>query len=103
MWVMNKHAKKQLKLKSGGWDLSPEIKIKALYMPKIKFAEHHIHHFERAKEPSKQQIFKTGWGHLMYIFHLWLELCMSWSFVKRYTYHVMFLLGVHVIYKRLGS
>lgn len=67
MWVVQREVVHELKLTQGDWNLSPEIKLSALANPRIRFCEHHIHHFERAKEPSKQQILKTGLSHLFYI------------------------------------
>lgn len=67
MWVMRKSAAYAIGAKEGGWDYSPEIKLEAIANPAIRFAEHHIPHFVRAKEPSKQQIWKTGFRHLMFI------------------------------------
>ncbi len=67
MWVVQKEVVHELKLKEGDWNLSPEIKLAALANPRIRFTEYHINHFEREHEPSKQQIFKTGFSHLGYI------------------------------------
>lgn len=67
MWIVQKEIVHELKLKEGDWNLSPEIKLAALANPRIRFTEYHIDHFERAHEPSKQQIFKTGFAHLAYI------------------------------------
>lgn len=67
MWIVSKHAKKHLKISEGGWDLSPEIKLSALLNPKINFGEFHIHHSYRKGGESKQQIWKTGFGHLSFI------------------------------------
>ncbi len=76
MWIINRKALHTLNIQSGGWDFSPEIKLAALTTPGITFHEYHIDHFERAKEPSKQQIWKTGFGHLSFIFqyriHTWI-------------------------------
>ena len=68
MWCFKSSIKDKLNLKEGGWDLSPEIKLNALLNPEIKFQEYHIVHFVRNKEPSKQQIWKTGYDHARYIF-----------------------------------
>ncbi|MEK7166722.1 MAG: glycosyltransferase family 2 protein [Patescibacteria group bacterium] len=67
MWVVQKEVVHELNLTEGDWNLSPEIKLAALANPRIRFTEYHIHHFEREYEPSKQQIFKTGFAHLAYI------------------------------------
>jgi len=67
MWVLRREIAPLLNLKEGGWDLSPEIKIAALKHPQIAFSEFHIDHEYRYNGQSKQQIWKTGINHLMYI------------------------------------
>jgi glycosyltransferase involved in cell wall biosynthesis len=67
MWVAKKEVVKKLGIKEGGWDLSPEIKLAALNHPEVNFAEYHIPAFIRDGNLSKQKIWKTGWGHLLYI------------------------------------
>ena len=67
MWVMNKKAKLLLHPGSGDWNFSPEIKLEAIRNPNISFQEYHIDHFDRANERSKQQIWKTGFEHLLFI------------------------------------
>ncbi len=67
MWGVRKSVIPLLDLRMGDWNLSPEIKISALVSNNIQFAEYPIDHFVREHEPSKQQIFKTGFGHLFYI------------------------------------
>ncbi len=71
MWVVRKSAARMLKLQEGDWNFSPEIKLAALTNPNIHFDEHHIDHFERENEPSKQQLFRTGFMHMRYIFLRW--------------------------------
>lgn len=66
MWVLNRTAIKTLKLESGGWNLSPEIKLQALANPQLQFGEYHIDHTYRQGE-SKQRIWLTGFDHLFYI------------------------------------
>lgn len=66
MWLMDRTARKKLKLSEGGWNLSPEIKLAALTHPQVAFGEYHVHHHVRAGE-SKQLIWKTGFEHLAYI------------------------------------
>ena len=68
MWGMKRSVAPLLDLRMGDWNLSPEIKISALFHKDVKFSEYHIDHFERQKEPSKQAIWNTGFGHLLYIF-----------------------------------
>ena len=67
MWGIKRSALPKLKLRMGDWNLSPEVKVAAITNKDIAFAEYHIDHFAREKEPSKQQIWKTGIGHFLYI------------------------------------
>lgn len=72
MWVVRKPVAKKMKLVSGGWDLSPEIKLLALTDATIRCSEFHINHHYRNGGESKQIIWKTGFAHLFYIFTTWL-------------------------------
>lgn len=67
MWVVKKDAARKIKVKSGGWNFSPEVKIKALLHPEINFSEYHISHAVRFNGVSKQNIWKTGFDHLFFI------------------------------------
>ena len=67
MWVMKKDVYNKLNLRMGDWNLSPEIKISAIFNKDVKFTEYHIDHFVRENEPSKQAIWKTGINHAFYI------------------------------------
>lgn len=67
MWGIKREALPKLNLRMGDWNLSPEIKVSAITNKRVNFAEFHIDHFEREKEPSKQQIWKTGFNHFSYI------------------------------------
>ena len=67
MWVMRRTALTHLQLKEGDWNLSPEIKLSAIRNRKLNFAEYHIDHRVRTGD-SKQNIWRTGWNHLRYIF-----------------------------------
>jgi glycosyltransferase involved in cell wall biosynthesis len=67
MWILKKSIVPKLLLTQGDWNLSPEIKLAAINNPNVQFAEVHINHFERKHEISKQNIFRTGFGHLVYI------------------------------------
>jgi glycosyltransferase involved in cell wall biosynthesis len=67
MWGIKRSALPKLNLRMGDWNLSPEIKIAAITNKSIAFSEYHIDHFSREKEPSKQQIWKTGMNHALYI------------------------------------
>jgi hypothetical protein len=75
MWIVRKSVAKKMQLRSGGWNLSPEIKLIALMNPTISFGEYHINHHYRSGGVSKQIIWKTGFEHLFYIFHLWIWRC----------------------------
>lgn len=83
MWLMDRTARKKLKLEEGGWNLSPEIKLAALNHPDVQFGEYHISHHERAGE-SKQLIWKTGFEHLGYILYrrIWIDSKFT-AFFKR--------------------
>lgn len=67
MWLHNQTAAKSFKLESGGWNLSPEIKLQAIVNPSLRFGEFHIRHSYRHGGLSKQQIWVTGFDHLFYI------------------------------------
>ena len=67
MWILKKEIIPLLKLKEGGWNLSPEIKLAALKQPQISFSEFHIDHTYRYNGESKQKIWETGLDHLKYI------------------------------------
>ncbi|KKR02709.1 MAG: glycosyl transferase family protein [Microgenomates group bacterium GW2011_GWC1_39_12] len=67
MWVAKRTTLLSLHTTSGDWNFSPEIKLNAIMHPRVVFSEYHIDHFVRAKEPSKQQIWKTGINHLLFI------------------------------------
>ncbi len=71
MWLFKKEIIPLLGIQSnrwsGDWNGSPQIKINAARNPKIKFEEYHITQSVRLGE-SKQNYFKTGFGHLFWIF-----------------------------------
>lgn len=67
MWVMNRNAVRKLKLKEGGWDLSPEIKLAALMSDQIRLEQYHIDHHHRDNGASKQELWTTGFNHFRYI------------------------------------
>jgi glycosyltransferase involved in cell wall biosynthesis len=67
MWIMRKEVRDKLDLKEGGWDLSPEVKIKAATHPDIRFSEYSIVEHRRLGT-SKQNHWKTGFGHMWWIF-----------------------------------
>ena len=67
MWVIDNRFKAELNLTMGDWNLSPEIKLRAVINPKIKFAEYHIVQHQRHGE-SHQNYWKTGLSHMWWIF-----------------------------------
>lgn len=67
MWAMRKETIGKLDVINGEWNFSPEIKLAALTHPDIHFSEYHIEHAVRLNGLSKQNIWKTGFNHLMYI------------------------------------
>ncbi|MDQ3008278.1 MAG: glycosyltransferase family 2 protein [bacterium] len=67
MWAVDRSVISQLSLTEGGWNLSPEIKLSALFNKNIAFSEYHITHHHRDNGASKQVIWKTGFEHLLYI------------------------------------
>ena len=81
MWIIDQSIVNLLQMKEGGWDLSPEIKLAAITQPNIAFDEFHINHHYRQGD-SKQQIWQTGFGHLVFIakwklIRVWNELITS--------------------------
>jgi len=80
MWVAKRSTLKSLRAKSGDWNFSPEVKLNALASKTVVFSEYHIDHFARAKEPSKQQIWKTGLGHMRFI--LYKRLVDIWTTIR---------------------
>jgi glycosyltransferase involved in cell wall biosynthesis len=67
MWAIRKDSIKKIKVKKGDWNFSPEIKLAALMHPEVHFSEYHIAHAVRLNGLSKQNIWKTGTDHLLYI------------------------------------
>jgi len=67
MWVFRQSVKEELNLTMGDWNLSPQIKLNAMLNPKIKFAEYSICQKRRQGE-TKQNYFKTGFNHALWIF-----------------------------------
>lgn len=67
MWAIRKECVTKLDLRNGEWNFSPEIKLAALAHPEIHFSEYHISHATRLNGMSKQEIWKTGLNHLLYI------------------------------------
>lgn len=67
MWVFKKETVKDLTLFEGGWNFSLEIKLNAIRNPKIKFSEYNIPYHDRVFDSSKQNLFKTGLEHVLFL------------------------------------
>lgn len=67
MWAVKRECIKKLNAENGEWNFSPEIKLAAITNPEIRFSEYHIDHAMRLNGLSKQNIFKTGFNHLIFI------------------------------------
>lgn len=79
MWLIKKSTLNSLKLKEGGWNLSPEIKLAAVLSKNLRLEQLHIHHYEREFGQSKQKLLLTGLEHLWFILayrvkNVWLSL-----------------------------
>jgi len=68
MMIMRRDKFAHCKFEEGGWNFSLELKLVALVDPDIRFAEIHIPYHDRILNQSKQQIFVTGFEHLLYLF-----------------------------------
>jgi len=67
MWIFNQETKNKLHLTMGDWNLSPEIKIKAMTNKNINFSEFNIAQHQREGK-TKQQYLATGLSHFFWIF-----------------------------------
>ncbi len=85
-WIIKKALAKDLSLESGGWNLSPEIKIKALFH-NINVSKYHINYKPRLGD-SKQKIWQTGVAHAFYILMLSLSLYFK-GLVGRFSNKVL--------------
>jgi glycosyltransferase involved in cell wall biosynthesis len=86
MWIAKRSTLKGLCVTSGDWNFSPEVKLNAIASHTTVFSEYHIDHFARAKEPSKQQIWKTGVSHMRFI--LWKRLVDIWTTIRTFGDHI---------------
>jgi len=68
MWIGKRSTLLSFHAESGDWNFSPEIKLAALSNKSIHFSEYHISHFERTGSVSKQNIWRTGIQHVLFIF-----------------------------------
>ncbi len=67
MWVFRRSVIDYMSLFEGGWDFSLEIKLAAISNPNINFGEFHISYHDRIFDQSKQNLFRTGLGHLIFL------------------------------------
>lgn len=68
MWVFRRKVIRNLALSEGGWNLSLEIKLNVITNPGIKFSELSIPYHDRIFDSSKQNLFRTGLEHLIFLF-----------------------------------
>jgi len=68
MWIIKGSKKEMLRLTEGDWNLSPQIKLNAITNRNINFGEFHIPYVHRKKGVSKQNYFRTGLEHMLWIF-----------------------------------
>ena len=74
MWCFRRELLQYFKFKCAheSWDLSPDIKLEAVLRKEIGFREEYIHYHERVGE-VKNTPWKTGLGHIWFIFRKWLS------------------------------
>jgi len=68
MWIGRRTAVKDVFVTSGDWNYSMEIKLNAFTNASIRSSEYHIRHFERKHALSKQNLFRTGFHHALFLF-----------------------------------
>ncbi|MBI2049684.1 glycosyltransferase family 2 protein [Candidatus Roizmanbacteria bacterium] len=88
MWVFRRYALDNLILTEGGWNLSLEIKLKVILQSKLKFAERQISYHDRIFDISKQNLFRTGIEHVLYLIRFRLSIAWGKIFAQRITYNV---------------
>ncbi len=88
MWVFKKYVLSDLNLSEGGWNLSLEIKLKAILSPACKFAEHQISYQDRVFDLSKQNLFRTGFKHVLYLIKFKVNLVLRSIFNPEFSYNV---------------
>lgn len=76
MWIFSKKIFRDLELSEGGWNFSLEIKLNALANSNIRFGEYHIPYHDRIFDSSKQNLIRTGFEHLLFLFRV----RISWVF-----------------------
>lgn len=70
MWVFRKNILANLPLAEGGWNFSLEIKLQAIQNKNIRFTEYHIPYHDRQFDSSKQNLFRTGFQHMFFLFKM---------------------------------
>lgn len=70
MWVFKKSVLDNLSFGEGGWNFSLEIKLKTIMNKSLKFAEKQISYQDRVLDLSKQNLFRTGLKHMLYLVKL---------------------------------
>lgn len=97
MWVFKKELRPQLGLTMGDWNLSPQIKINAATNQDIDFGEYHIVQHVREGE-TKQNYFKTGFSHAVWIFKNRLETSLLKPLTEPYVYRFLIVGSVAFIF-----
>lgn len=67
MWVFRRQVANTITLFEGGWNFSLEIKLNTVMDKRFKFAEKPVFYHDRVFDQSKQNIFKTGLQHLIFL------------------------------------
>lgn len=81
MWVFRRKIVPSLTLFEGGWNFSLEIKLNAITDQKVKFSEHPIPYHDRMFDSSKQNIWETGFKHLLFLIKTRFNYTMLTSFL----------------------
>lgn len=86
MWVFRSNILADMPLTEGGWNFSLEIKLRAIQNKNIRFAEYHIPYHDRQFDSSKQNLFQTGFQHMLFLFTMRLLPQRNVMKVKSMTY-----------------
>jgi len=85
MWIFNKSVLKKIKLEQGNWNLSCEIKLKALSHRQVKFSEYMIDYHPRYSGQSHQNIVKTGFDHAVFVLNFWFKKARQKKIIASYA------------------
>lgn len=88
MWVFKRYILSDLNLYEGGWNLSLEIKLKTILSPAFKFAERQISYQDRVFDLSKQNLFRTGLEHVLYLIKFKINLVLKSLFNPKFSYNL---------------